>query len=76
MTLCPEPTLIKLIGLEGPRWLGQSLNVIMQQGSCIIYLSVYFFIYLIILYWSEGICNESSIIAFSYALPRVEESPL
>lgn len=35
-----------------------------------------FFIYLIILYWSEGICNESSIIALSYALPSEEESSL
>lgn len=46
-----------------------------EQGSCAIHLTVNL-LYIIILYWSEGICNESSIIALSYALPAVGESSL
>lgn len=63
----------------GPQRLQQSLTAAMQKGKAreLRHLSYsVIFIYLIILYWSEGICNESSIIALSYALPREEESSL
>lgn len=78
MSLCPELTLIKLIEC-GTSEYREGLTGIMQSREArkLRHLSYcIFFVYLIILYWSEGICNESSIIALSYVLPREEESPL